>query len=143
MLIDIELTAHEIDVSQCIKQVQSNSAGAVNTFIGTTRDWHNGKPVRTLSYQAYDKLALKSLQAIVEESLKLWQDITAVLVKHRTGECPVGSVSVIICVAAVHRGDAIKATEYVIDELKKRTAIWKKELYSDGSADEWQRNCSC
>ncbi|KAI8086393.1 Molybdopterin biosynthesis MoaE [Halteromyces radiatus] len=121
------------------QQVQDDGAGAISTFSGTTRNTFQGKRVIQLEYQAYEGMTYKVLNSIVNESRQRWQ-IQHIAIYHRTGIVPVGYTSVVVATSSVHRGDAIHATQYLIDELKARCPIWKKEVYEDGS--EWKGSCN-
>ncbi|CAO3629456.1 unnamed protein product [Cunninghamella blakesleeana] len=112
------------------KQVQDDSAGAINTF--------SGKKVLQLEYEAYIPMAEKVLEEIIIESRQKWR-LKHLSVYHRTGVVPVGETSVVIAISSTHRADSIHATEYIIDELKSRCPIWKKEVYEDGSV--WKGSC--
>ena len=117
--------------------VAGPSHGAVLTFRGTTRDHHNGRRVVGLSYEAYPELAIPVLETILEEAARLFSG-ARVAVAHRLGPVPVGDDSVLVVAAAAHRAECYEANRYVIDQLKSRAAIWKKEHYEDGSA--WKAN---
>ncbi|CAO3583695.1 unnamed protein product [Absidia cylindrospora] len=121
------------------QQVQDDGAGAISTFSGTTRNTFQGKRVIQLEYEAYDKMAVKVLETIIQEARQKWE-LVNVAVYHRTGVVPVGQTSVVVATCSVHRADAIYATGYIIDELKARCPIWKKEVYEDGSV--WKGSCA-
>ncbi|KAI8988758.1 Molybdopterin biosynthesis MoaE [Pilobolus umbonatus] len=118
--------------------VRMNNAGAVSTFSGTTRDEFDGKRVVQLEYEAYVPMASKILHDIVDEARVKWE-LNKVAVYHRLGTVTVGEVSVVIATSSKHRLDSIHSTEYIIDELKERCPIWKKEVYEDGSV--WKGAC--
>lgn len=92
-----------------------------------------------LSYEAYEPLALKSLWSIIERARSQWS-LVKVAIAHRLGKVDVGEASVIIAVSSVHRREGLAAVEFIIDTLKDETAIWKKEIYEDGSST-WKENC--
>ncbi|KAI8332247.1 molybdopterin synthase catalytic subunit-like protein [Chlamydoabsidia padenii] len=121
------------------QQVQDDSAGAISTFSGTTRDSFQGKRVLQLEYQAYEGMAIKVLETIIQEARQQWQ-IDHIAIYHRTGIVPVGQTSVVVATSSAHRTEAIHATGYLIDELKARCPIWKKEVYEDGSV--WKGSCT-
>ncbi|KAI3631794.1 hypothetical protein MIR68_010267 [Amoeboaphelidium protococcarum] len=129
-----------INYMEIISQVSNNSAGAISTFIGTTRDHHKGKRVTYLEYEGYEAMAIKSLLKICEEAAQRWSQIYAVTVHHRLGVVPIGEASVMIAVSSAHRVDAMEAVTYIIDTLKAQTPIWKKEFYEDGTCS-WLENC--
>ncbi|KAJ2955214.1 hypothetical protein NQZ79_g8754 [Umbelopsis isabellina] len=125
-------------LDEACQLVASDSAGAISTFSGTTRDNFNGKQVLKLEYEGYGPMAEKILREIAEETRSKWE-IQHVLVYHRLNEVPIGEASVIIAVSSAHRREAMRAVEYLIDELKIRCPIWKKEFYMDGSI--WKGSC--
>lgn len=91
-----------------------------------------------LDYEAYVPMAKKVLNEIIKESRDKW-DLMHIAIYHRTGSVPVGKVSVIVATSSKHRGDSMDAARYIIDELKDRCPIWKKEVYNDGSV--WKGAC--
>ncbi|ORE04105.1 Molybdopterin biosynthesis MoaE [Rhizopus microsporus var. microsporus] len=121
-----------------VKIVQDDSAGAISTFSGTTRDTFEGKKVVQLDYEAYEPMAKKVLLDIIQKARSKWS-LKHIAIYHRTGTVPVGEVSVVIAVSSAHRGDSIHAMEYLIDELKETCPIWKREVYEDGSV--WKGAC--
>ena len=92
-----------------------------------------------LEFEAYEPMAVKMLRRICAEAREKWS-LTALAVEHRLGLVPVGESSVVIAAASVHRIDAIEGMHYIIDELKSRAPIFKREVYTDGS--EWKANCA-
>ncbi|KAI9264059.1 Molybdopterin biosynthesis MoaE [Phascolomyces articulosus] len=118
--------------------VQDNSSGAIATFSGLTRDTFEGKKVVQLDYEAYVPMATKVLQDLIKEAREQWS-LKHIAIYHRIGTVPVGQVSVIIVVSSAHRREGLCATEYLIDHLKDRCPIWKKEVYEDGSV--WKGTC--
>ncbi len=125
------LTDKPIDLNELVTYVGDPGAGAVSTFIGTTRDNNEGRSILSLDYEAYPGMAEQEMARLGEEVAEKW-DITRVAMVHRIGTVPIGEASVIIAVSAPHRDDAFKACRYAIDELKKRVPIWKKEIYRGG-----------
>ena len=107
--------------------------GAIDMFIGVVRNHHEGKPVKGISYDIHESLAEKILCAICEEATGIWPG-TKYYVSHYQGTLDVGGTSVIIAVSAAHRADVFEACRYVIEELKKRAPVWKKEHYMDGES---------
>lgn len=97
-----------------------------------------GKKVVRLEYEAYIPMAKKTLENLIAEARQQW-DLKHVAIYHRTGVVPVGQVSVIIATSSKHRKDSIDSVEFLIDSLKDRCPIWKKEVYEDGSV--WKGTC--
>jgi MoaE-MoaD fusion protein len=110
----------------------SKRIGGVAVFIGTARDFSNGRPVSRLDYEHYAGLAEKTLAEIRRRALSQFQVIEVCII-HRTGEVSIGGNIVLIMVAAVHRPEAFRACRWCIDELKSSTPIWKKETTPDGT----------
>ncbi len=125
------LTDEPIELNELLAFVGDPAAGAVATFIGTTRDHNEGRSILSLDYEAYPGMAEREMARLGEEAEEKWQ-ITRMAMVHRIGNVPIGEASVVIAVSAPHRDDAFKACRYAIDELKKRVPIWKKEIYRGG-----------
>ena len=137
----IALTKTPIDIGEAYKFVVEAATGATSMFVGTTRDTFENKKVIKLSYEAYEPMALKELKLLCENARKKFQ-INKICILHRLGEVPVTEASVVIAVSSVHRKDSLDAVEDLIDTLKERVPIWKKEIYEDG-ASEWKENKEC
>ena len=133
------LTRGAIDYEGCVQAVQSDRHGALIVFSGNTRNHHDGREVVELSYEAYDEMATTVLATIADEA-KVAFGPCLIAVSHRIGVVPTGQTSVVIAVSAPHRDKAYLASRYVIDELKQRAPIWKKEIYRDGSV--WKANAT-
>jgi len=116
------------------------SHGAQSTFFGVVREENYGKKVVKLSYDAYTPLAEKMLAQICTEAASEWGSELKIIALHRIGDLLVGDISVAIGVSAPHRDEACKACRFIIDELKHRAPIWKKEFYESGES-EWQQGC--
>jgi molybdopterin synthase catalytic subunit len=124
-----------IDPAEVLAGVGSDRDGATLLFLGVVRDHADDRPVSGMRYDAYQEMAGEVLRTIAEEaSERLGTDRVAVV--HRFGELAIGDVSVAIAVSSPHRGEAYEASRYMIEELKERLPIWKKEHYVDG-ASEW------
>lgn len=123
-----------LSLAAVIAEVEDERAGAIATFQGTVRRQSRGRQVIALEYEAYAGMAEK-VMAEIADSVKERYDLHEVAISHRTGRCEVGEVSVVIAVSAAHRQDALSACRDIIDELKERVPLWKKELYEGGG--EW------
>ena len=124
-----------IDACALLEEIASHRNGATVLFVGTVREVNDGAEVSGLDYSAYTAMAEKELAAIVTEAAERW-NTPDVVVEHRVGSLELGDASVAIAVAHPHRGEAYDASRYVIEELKKRLPIWKREHYMDGRS-EW------
>ena len=118
-----------------VAEVGRPDAGATALFLGTARDHSPGKDgVTHLEYEAYREHVEGSLRAIAEEAAGRWP-VLSMVVEHRVGIVEVGQASVAVAVSTAHRGDSFEAARFVIDELKERAPIWKREHWPGGA--EW------
>ena len=129
----IEITAEPLSQDRCIASVAGPTNGAIATFLGVTRNHSGDVSTNYLEYEAYDEMACDVIEAIAREACSLW-DVGRIAVQHRTGRVEIGDASVVIAVSAPHRGTAFEACRYVIDQLKTRAPIWKKEFGPDGES---------
>lgn len=127
----IYLTENKIDINSLLDFVQDEGAGAVDIFIGTVRNKTSEKKVMRLEYEAYDTMAVKKIQEIVNQASQQWNILKYAIV-HRKGILQIGEAAVVIAVATPHRQAAFEACKYIIDTIKEQVPIWKKEVYEDG-----------
>jgi len=131
------LTDAAIDVAALEAAVAGSGHGALVTFVGRARDRaDDGRAVLELEYEAYPEMAGTVLAEIAREAEERWPG-SGVAVVHRVGLVPIGEVAVAIVTAAPHRSDAYEANRFVIEAIKERLPIWKRERFADGS--EWKR----
>lgn len=132
----VGLSERPIDVATLERAVAGDGDGAVVTFIGQARNRSDdGRAVVELEYEAYPEMAVSVLEAIAAEARERWGASVAVL--HRTGLVPIGEAAVAIVTAAPHRAEAYEANRHVIEAIKERLPVWKRERFADGS--EWKR----
>ena len=124
-----------IDPLTLVRAVSNPGNGAIILFLGAVRQVNEGRAVTGIDYAAYETMALRELQAIVEQGAARF-DTPDVIVEHRLGELQVEEISVGIAVGHPHRDAAYGLSRWVIEELKRRVPIWKREHYADG-AREW------
>jgi len=129
-----ELTTDPIDITTVARRVVPPECGATVTLDGYVRQFTKGRETLYLEYEAYERMALKEMQKLIEAA-KAEYEIANVGIVHRTGKLEIGETSVVISVAAPHRKAAFNACEWLIKELKRTVPIWKKEVYADG--EEW------
>jgi molybdopterin synthase catalytic subunit len=129
------LTRGPIDAAALVASVARPRHGAILLFLGVVREVNDGRPVTGIEYSAYEAMAARELAAIAEETLARFE-ATDVAIVHRLGELALEEASVGIAVAHAHRGIAYDASRWVIEELKRRVPIWKREQYADGTR-EW------
>jgi molybdopterin synthase catalytic subunit len=130
----IKITEKPIDIQKVIDATSSLGAGAVNVFIGTVRNTAHGKNVVWLEYECYESMAVAEIRKIIDEASHRWP-LLGTAVSHRVGTLKPGEVSVVIAVSAPHRKDSFEACQFIIDTLKEKVPIWKKEIFEDG--EEW------
>jgi molybdopterin synthase catalytic subunit len=128
------LSEEPLDPASVIAEAQSDEAGAVASFIGTTRVHSRGRTVHYLEYEAYGGMAEKVMADLADE-LKERYELCEVAIHHRTGRVDIGGLSVVIAVSAPHRQGALAACKDAIDRLKEIVPLWKKEVYEGG--EEW------
>ncbi len=124
-----------IDANAMISAASRSDCGALTVFLGTTRDHHEGRRVERLSYEAYAPMATTALERLELEAARRFE-IASCVITHRLGGVPLAEASVVVVVAAAHRGPAFEACRWAMDELKRTVPIWKKEFYVEGGA-EW------
>jgi molybdopterin synthase catalytic subunit len=127
------LSDEPLSLQRVVGEVQADEAGAIATFIGTTRVHSRGRKVTHLEYEAYAGMA-ENVMAEIADELKGRYDLIEIAIHHRTGRVEIGQPSVAIAVSAPHRGDALAACKEAIDTLKERVPLWKKEVYEGGEA---------
>jgi molybdopterin synthase catalytic subunit len=128
------LSEEPLSLETVVDEVVSEEAGAVATFVGTTRVHSRGRTVTYLEYEAYEGMAEREMEAIASE-LRARYDLCDIAIHHRVGRVGIGERSVVIGVSAPHRHDALAACKDAIDTLKERVPLWKKEVYEGG--EEW------
>lgn len=134
-MVDIVETPLELD--PLIRWARQDSDGAVATFLGTVRDFAEGREVVGMEYFCYNELAMRELQAL-EDEVKRRFPVGRVAILHRVGPMGLGEASVAIVVASPHRAEAFDACRFAIDTLKQTVPIWKKEFFKDETAG-WVR----
>jgi molybdopterin synthase catalytic subunit len=136
----VSLTHEKLNASAIIDKVRSPAAGAIVLFAGTTRNNFAGKVVVHLDYEAFPEMAIPSLRQIASEAQDQWT-LFGVAVTHRLGRVPIGEESILIAVSAGHRKEAWEAAEWILEEVKRKTEIWKKEVYEDPNDEpQWKAN---
>lgn len=139
--VHVGLQHEPLVLATVIDLVRSPAAGAIVTFSGTTRDNFNNLQVLHLDYEAHEPLALKSLREICSEAVIRW-DLQGAACFHRLGRVPVGEESILIAVSSAHRKAAWQAGEWMLEEAKRKSEVWKKETYvdDDQTMQKWKAN---
>jgi molybdopterin synthase catalytic subunit/molybdopterin converting factor small subunit len=128
------LSVSPLSVEDVVAEVRDHSAGAIATFVGTTRGHSRGRDVLHLEYEAYEGMA-EQVMADLAGELTRRHDLCKVAIHHRVGRVDIGGTSVVIAVSAAHRAAALEACAEAIEELKVSVPLWKKETYVGG--EEW------
>ena len=131
----IEITREVINDRSVADYVRSVDAGAVVTFLGTVRQFTNGRETTSLDYEAYPEMAERKMREIETEAQQRWPILKTAIV-HRIGRLALGDVSVAIAVSCPHRGDAFAACQFMMDSIKTSIPIWKCENWANGQS-EW------
>lgn len=128
------VTREPLVVEDVVSRVIAPEHGASLVFVGTTREWTNGKRTLRLEYEAYEPMAVMTMRQIAGELNDRWPGARCAIA-HRIGPVEIGGISVVIAVSTPHRADCYEASRYAIERLKQIVPIWKKEIWEDGS--EW------
>lgn len=130
----VRISKRPINPQSVLSSVRSPDAGAVASFVGTVRNVSEGSEVTGMELESATDLAVSDLNRIVNEGSARF-GVSSISVVHRVGKLKVGDIIVMIAVSAPHRSEAFGACEFIIDELKKSTPIWKKEF--SGTRGHW------
>lgn len=122
-----------LSLDPLLQETDDHGTGALVVFYGTVRNTNDGRPVKSMAYEAHVSMAEKVLETIEQEALAKF-DVQHCRIVHRIGHLELGEPSVIIVVRSAHRADGYAASRYAIDELKQRAPIWKEEHYADGDS---------
>jgi molybdopterin synthase catalytic subunit/molybdopterin converting factor small subunit len=131
---DFRLSAEPLSLDAVVEEARTEDAGAIATFVGTTRARSRGRDVVHLEYEAYEGMAEETMEELARK-LTGRHELCKVAIHHRVGRVEIGEVSVVIAVSAPHRAAALAACAEAIDELKVSVPLWKKEVYVGG--EEW------
>ncbi len=131
----IEITNAPIDPTEVLQRVASKNAGAVLLFLGTTRQFTDGRQTESLYYECYTEMAREIMERLVEQAKRRWA-LEGCSVTHRIGHVGLGEASVAVAVSSPHRKAAFESGQWLIDQLKQVVPIWKKENWADGTS-QW------
>ncbi len=135
------ISSTPLDPQTLRQQVLDPAAGGFCSFEGWVRNHHQGREVSHLEYEAYDALAVSEGSRILAEAKEKF-GLTKAACTHRTGTVGIGGLAVVVCVSSAHRAAAFDACRYIIDEVKARVPIWKKEFFPNGDSG-WVRCDHC
>lgn len=129
----IRVTADELHTDEAVNAVMSPEAGAINVFLGVVRNNNLGRSVQYLEYDAYPSMAEKVMAELAGEAKERF-GMEDVAVLHRTGRLEIGETSLLIAVSCGHRAESFEAGHWLVNEIKKRVPVWKKEVWDNGEA---------
>ncbi|MBC7466979.1 MAG: molybdenum cofactor biosynthesis protein MoaE [Bdellovibrio sp.] len=135
-MIQVDMINEVIDLNKILTGLNPSEHGAQIIFSGAVRNHNEGKKVLAVSYDAHQVLAKNIFQQISEEAQNKWGPDLSIYLVHRLGRLEVGEVSVVIIVSSRHRDASFQGSRYLIEQLKIRAPIWKKEHYAEGDS-EW------
>lgn len=130
----IRVTDSVLEPGEAVEAVRRDTAGAVNVFLGIVRNTNKGREVAYLEYEAYAPMAEKVMREIAEEARERF-GLEDCAVLHRTGRLEIGETSLLVALSSGHRPESFEGGRWMVDEIKKRVPVWKKEVWSDG--EEW------
>ena len=130
----IKVTREDFSIDEVVASIRSGGMGAIITFLGTVRNNSKGRDVERIEIQVYEEMAIKQLQAIREEAIEKF-DVEEVTIVHRCGSLGVSDNIMMIAVGAGHRPEAFEACRYVLETIKEKVPLWKKESTPEG--DYW------
>jgi molybdopterin synthase catalytic subunit len=128
------VTAAPLDPDEAIEAVADPAAGAIDVFLGVVRNTNKGRDVAYLEYDAYPEMAEKLMADLGQQAIDEF-GLRKVALYHRIGRLEIGETSLLIAISSGHRAEAFSAGKWLVDEVKKRVPVWKKEVWSDG--EEW------
>ncbi|MFT6835209.1 MAG: molybdopterin synthase catalytic subunit [Francisellaceae bacterium] len=133
------ITSEDITTNQAIPYVESNAHGAACHFVGIVRDHNHGRDVVGIDYEVCEPLATNILNQIAEETISRFPE-AKMYISHYVGFLNVGETSMLVSTSTPHRDEAYKANRYIVEAIKQRCPVWKKEHYADNSI-EWVKGC--
>ncbi|HLB59066.1 MAG TPA: molybdenum cofactor biosynthesis protein MoaE [Bdellovibrionota bacterium] len=136
-MLEIDVTDSPIQAERFVGKFGNHQHGACAFFFGTARNHNLGKRVLSVSYDAFVPLTKHVFEEICNEAKNKWGFELDISLIHRIGRLSIGKISVAIGVSSPHRDESFKALRYIIEELKVRAPIWKKEIYEYGDESEW------
>ncbi len=129
----VRVTEDVLSAQEAVEAVASAGAGAIDVFLGVVRDNNLGRDVQYLDYEAYPGMAERVMREIGETAQGRF-GLEAYAVLHRTGRLEIGETSLLVVVSCAHRAASFEACRWMVDEIKKRVPVWKKEVWADGES---------
>ena len=132
----VKTEEEKISLEEAKKFILSEKNGAESIFVGRVRNENSGKKVTAVTYDVHDQAVIKSFQSICNDAKSKFDKSASIFLEHAKGYVPVGEISILIAVSSGHRDEAFKICRYILEEIKHKSPIWKKEHYIEGN-EEW------
>ena len=132
----VKIEEEKISSEKAKQFIASEKNGAESIFIGRVRDENSGKKVIAVTYDVHDQAVIKSFQSICNDAKTKFDKSSSIFLEHAKGYVPVGEISILIAVSSGHRDEAFKICRYILEEIKHKSPIWKKEHYIEGN-EQW------
>ena len=132
----IKTEKERISSEKAKKFIFSEKNGAESIFVGRVRNENSGQKVNGVTYDSHDQAVIKSFQLICNDAKKKFDKNVSIFLEHAKGYVPVGEISILIAISSEHRDEAFKMCRYILEEIKHKSPIWKKEHYADGK-EKW------
>ena len=129
-----QVVTNNIDLSALQQTFNNLHHGAVVSFVGKVREFNLGKKVTKIAYQVAQPLAINLFAQFSQQAREKWDQHADILIVHRSGELLVGEISIVVLVSTEHRKEAFLINQYLIEIIKAKAPIWKKEYYTDGES---------
>ncbi|MDZ7727719.1 MAG: molybdenum cofactor biosynthesis protein MoaE [Dehalococcoidia bacterium] len=128
------VTPEELRVDEATAAIANPAAGAINVFLGVVRNENQGRAVHYLEYDAYPEMAEKVMKEIADEACERFGLLDCAIL-HRTGRLEIGETSLVVAISCGHRAESFEGGHWLVNEIKRRVPVWKKEVWTDG--EEW------
>ena len=132
----VKTEEEKISSEKAKKFIFSEKNGAESIFVGRVRNENSGQKVNAVTYDVHDEAVIKSFQNICNDAKNRFDKNASIFLEHAKGYVPVGGISILIAISSGHREEAFKICRYILEEIKHKSPIWKKEHYADGK-EEW------
>jgi len=132
----VKAEEEKISLEKAKELILSQKNGAESIFVGRVRDENSGKKVIAVTYDIHEQAVIKSFQSICNDAKNKFDKSASIFLEHAKGYVPVGEISILIAVSSGHRDEAFKICRYILEEIKHKSPIWKKEHYTEGN-EEW------
>lgn len=135
------LISNDLDIQDAINFTADDKHGAAASFIGYIRNHNEGQAVDGLTYDVHEALAINIFEQMAKEAQERWGKDLKIYIAHANGYQPIGGIAVIVMVSSAHRAESLQACAWIIEEIKHKAPVWKKEAYISGN-QQWTKGHS-